>query len=64
MDVVSETEWAQALWELRAEEKQATRARDALAAKAAPATGGGELFGLSVWRTAGGAATTNTRGAD
>ena len=33
MDVVSETEWAQAMQEVRAEEKQATRARDALAAK-------------------------------
>ncbi len=33
MDVVSEREWAQALEEIRAEEKQATRAGDALAAK-------------------------------
>jgi predicted dithiol-disulfide oxidoreductase (DUF899 family) len=33
MDVVSETQWAEALADIRAEEKQATRARDALAAK-------------------------------
>lgn len=33
MDVVSETEWAEALAEVRAVEKQATRAADALAAK-------------------------------
>ncbi len=33
MNVVSETEWAQALEDIRAEEKRATRAADALAAK-------------------------------
>jgi predicted dithiol-disulfide oxidoreductase (DUF899 family) len=33
MDVVSEAQWAQALQEIRGEEKQATRAADALAAK-------------------------------
>jgi predicted dithiol-disulfide oxidoreductase (DUF899 family) len=33
MDVVSETEWAQALEEIRTEEKRATRAAEALAAK-------------------------------
>jgi len=33
MDVVSETQWAQALEDIRAEEKRATRAADALAAK-------------------------------
>ena len=33
MDVVSETEWAEALAEVRTAEKQATRAADALAAK-------------------------------
>jgi predicted dithiol-disulfide oxidoreductase (DUF899 family) len=33
MNVVSETEWAQALKDIRAEEKRATRAADALAAK-------------------------------
>lgn len=33
MDVVSEAEWAQALEEIRREEKQATRVADALAAK-------------------------------
>jgi predicted dithiol-disulfide oxidoreductase (DUF899 family) len=33
MDVVSDTEWQDALAEIRAEEKQATRAGDALAAK-------------------------------
>ena len=33
MDVVSEAEWAQALEDIRAEEKRATRAADALAAK-------------------------------
>jgi predicted dithiol-disulfide oxidoreductase (DUF899 family) len=33
MDVVSQTEWAQALEDIRTEEKRATRAADALAAK-------------------------------
>ena len=67
MEIVSDRQWAEALEELRVEEKRATRAADALAAKRRrlPAVAvekpyrfqgpdGSEIFGLSVFVTEGG----------